>query len=470
MFKQKVESISFLFGGNLSGIVVSFASFGPITRSAFGGSHGAAIRSCLNARRFFWKGLSTCQAETFFFFFKCIFHFSYFSPNSLLWGSLLGKERLAAICSGHVPGACPPCVRLVSATCLPCWLWPRLHSLSVTCPPSVRALCCLLWTRLQSLSAACPPCVHHLPALCPPSVVGFGRAPSPCPPLVRLVSALCCFGRASTPCPPLVRYLSAACPPLVRHLSVLCLPCVQCVVGFGRASRPCPPLVRFVSATCPPCVVGFGRAFSPCPPLVRLVSATCPPYVRLVFLALAPPPVLVGHLSARCLPIMSAFIVSGSASLYVHLCPGLFVCRFRRSRFLKRHEVMHWPTFFPKLKFTVGFPLSSHVTTLCPPRVRRVSAWLQMRLLCLPCVCPPSGRFVSSGPPCALAWTLTARGLLWDRAVASWSIKFFLSTAQIACILAPKFSLCKHALCLKNCLGSMLDFPSVFQIFPQTVR
>ena len=36
-----------------------------------------------------------------------------YSPNSLLWGSLLEKKRLAAICSGRVPRACPPRVRLV---------------------------------------------------------------------------------------------------------------------------------------------------------------------------------------------------------------------------------------------------------------------------------------------------------------------------------------------------------------------
>ena len=113
---------------------------------------------------------------------------------------------------------------------------------------------------------------------------------------------------------------------------------------LGRASRPCRALVRGVSATCPPYVRLWPRiqALSrTCPSCVRRLSALC------CWLALAAPSVLVRHLSARCLP-MSAFIVSGSASLYVHLCPGLFVCRFRRSRFLKRRDVMRllWGSLF----------------------------------------------------------------------------------------------------------------------------
>ena len=125
-----------------------------------------------------------------------------FSPNSLPWGSLLEK-RLAAICPGCVPRACPPRVRLgsalaappslvhhVSVLCLPCaalsprrprppWarhasafcpalcpLWPRLHILSAmrrpcllsaTCPPCVRP--CVHFGCLQTLSAMCLPCL-----------------------------------------------------------------------------------------------------------------------------------------------------------------------------------------------------------------------------------------------------------------------------------------------------------------------
>ena len=156
---------------------------------------------------------------------KSLVTYLYNSPNSLLWGSLLGKKRLAAICSGRVPGACPPCVRLVSATCPPCWLWPRLHSLSATCSLLVRRLsalcpmCCWLWPRLQALSATCPFCVRHLSALC----IGFGRAFSPCPPLVRLVSATCpLYVRLVFPYRPLVRQVSAY---NVRLYSVwICVP------------------------------------------------------------------------------------------------------------------------------------------------------------------------------------------------------------------------------------------------------
>ena len=81
---------------------------------------------------------------------KVIFQMNVFSPNSLLWGSLLEKERLAAICSGRIPGACPPCVRLVSALIT---LWPHLQTLSAMCLPCVPA------------STVWLPCVRHVPAL-----------------------------------------------------------------------------------------------------------------------------------------------------------------------------------------------------------------------------------------------------------------------------------------------------------------
>ena len=110
-----------------------------------------------------------------------LFIFNY-SPNSLLWGSLLEEKWLAAICSGRVPGPCPwcvrlasrmvshlvsalPCVRFVSALCLraskPC-LWPP-------CVASPRFVALSpLWRRLQTLSAMCPlkpwPCLWILSA------------------------------------------------------------------------------------------------------------------------------------------------------------------------------------------------------------------------------------------------------------------------------------------------------------------
>ena len=190
--------------------------------------------------------------------------YSFFPPNSLLWGSLLGKKMLAAICSGHVSGACPPCVRLVSATCPPCVV--GFGRASSPCPPLVRlvsTLCCWLWPRLRLVSALCPPCV-----------VGFGRASALCPPCVRLVSA------AAAP-PNLVRHEPAMCPSCVRLMSPLAVP---------------PNLVRHVSAKCPPSVPLVSALAAP-PNLVRHVSALCPsgpppkpcpPCVCLVFCPLSP--------------------------------------------------------------------------------------------------------------------------------------------------------------------------------------
>ena len=96
-----------------------------------------------------------------------------FFPEQFTVEFSLRNKRLAATCSGRIPGACPPCVRLVSA------LSP-------------------LWPRLQTLSTMCPPWVCLVPALRPPCV-RFGRAPKPCPPHVRQASA--------------VHLVSARCPP-----------------------------------------------------------------------------------------------------------------------------------------------------------------------------------------------------------------------------------------------------------------
>ena len=77
-------------------------------------------------------------------------------------------------------------------------------------------------------------------------------------------------------------------------------------------------------------------------------------------------------------------------------------------------------------------------------------------------VCPPCVRHVSVlCPPCAHSWPAqVARGLLWGRAVASWT-KILSPQARRVSIACPllwlrKFGLCKRALCLINCLGSML--------------
>ena len=137
------------------------------------------------------------------------------------------------------------------------------------CPPLV---------RLVLLALAAPSVlVRHLSALCPPCVVGFGRASSPCPPLVRLVSALCCWPnlaitlichvsgmcRPSAFSPPCVFHVSAMCPlkalspfsEFERHTSGMCLPCVLHVAVL------CP----FFAAMCPLFV-------SASPPLKPLAS------------------------------------------------------------------------------------------------------------------------------------------------------------------------------------------------------
>ena len=319
---------------------------------------------------------------------------------------------------------CLPCVHLVSASSP---LWLRLQTLSTMCPPNVRVVfahvsapCFFFvaqtvycgffpkqftvgfslrrkgWPRYAL--AASPELVRLVSATCPPCVVGFGRTS----PLVRLVSALCppCVvgcGRGLSPCPPLVRLvlLALAAPPV---------------------------LVRFVSAACPPCVVGFGRASSPCPPLVCHLSALCPPCA---------PPVLVCHLSGRCLPILSTrehsvwmfsvelFCVRHHvrcASLCVCLCPGLFPQTVYSPNNLLYGSLLEER----RLAAIHVSAIVRHVCALAAP-LNLVC------LLCLPHVCPAMcPLFVCHVlAPCQLRstmcprlWTLSARGLLWGRAMA----------------------------------------------------
>ena len=108
-------------------------------------------------------------------------------PKQFTVGFSLRKKRLAAVCSGRVPGACPPCVRHVSASCLPC-------------------------VHLQSAMVASPNFVCHVSTMRPPCVrpcVHFGRASKPCLPSVRLAFCPPCVGHVSAMCPPCVRL----CPP-----------------------------------------------------------------------------------------------------------------------------------------------------------------------------------------------------------------------------------------------------------------
>ena len=139
--------------------------------------------------------LPVCKSPTHFENRGCLFSIKShcfkhgFSPNSLLWGSLLEEKRLAAICSGRVPGACPPWVRHLSALCPP---WFRFGPASTLCPPCVRLV-----------STACPPCVRLGSALAaPPNIVRFLCLPRVCPPCVRSLSAAMCplFASSGQPC------------------------------------------------------------------------------------------------------------------------------------------------------------------------------------------------------------------------------------------------------------------------------
>ena len=60
-------------------------------------------------------------------------------PRKFTVGFSFRRKRLAAMCSGHVPGACPPCVRYVPALCP-----PRVCLVSALSP---------LWPGLQTSSA-----------------------------------------------------------------------------------------------------------------------------------------------------------------------------------------------------------------------------------------------------------------------------------------------------------------------------
>ena len=314
------------------------------------------------------------------------------SPNSLLWGSLLEKKRLAAICGGRVSRACPPCVR----QCPPC---VRLDSALAAPPNLVRplsAFCvCLVYVHLPAM---CLLLVRHVPILC--ELRSTMWTLSACGQLWRravasrgkILSQNCAAHRVylyarwsvslafilapqiwplqvrPTPCacgtvwglcwcnPPCVRL----CAPLVRHLSALC-----CCLW---------PRLRSLSATCPPCVRLVLLALAAPPVLVRHLSAlclrlaaTCPPCVRLVLLALAAPPVLVRLMSASpplvCHQSLSAIRPPCDRHLSA-TCPPCVVPQ---------------AVYFPK-RFAVGFSLRSNMLWprpgACPPCVRH----------CPPCV------------------------------------------------------------------------------------
>ena len=246
-----------------------------------------------------------------------------FSPNSLLWGSLLGKKTGRDM------------------------FWPRPWSLSAMCP--LVSTLSPLWPRLQTLSAMCPWCVRLASALW----VRFGRAPKTCPPSLRLVSRLVVSSLGSA---------LAAPPNLVRHVSVMCPPCV-------RPLSPLWPRPKNLSAISPPCVppccvqpwVRFGRASKPCPPCVRDVSALCPPFES----TLAAPQKLVRHLSALC----PALLCPALGPLWPRLQTLSAMCPW-----CVRLVSALW--LWPRLQTLSAMCLPCLLSAMCPPKCSQGSRGL----------------------------------------------------------------------------------------------
>ena len=230
------------------------------------------------------------------------------SPNSPLWGSLLGK-KLAAICFGRIPGACPPCVQDVSALC-PLYV-------STLCPSSV---------RFDRASKSCPACVRQMSPLCPlwprlQTLSGMSMCLPSVPLDVRLVSAWA--ARPSlfvlSALSPLwlrgcLQTLSAMCPPYVRFG----FPSKPRPLCAGQASRP----PRLVSALCRlwPRLQALCLPCCPlCPPCVRSLFFLCPLVVLSLF---ALYPLFVGFWPGLWFGFVRAFLSSASALWFLRL--GLF--------------------------------------------------------------------------------------------------------------------------------------------------
>ena len=191
---------------------------------------------------------------------------------------------------------------------------------------------------------------------------------------------------------------------------VLYLAPKQFTVGFSvRRKKSWPRYAlaasRSLSAMCPPCVC-LDSALAASPHFVRHVSALCPPCVRLVS-ALCPHLSALGRASKACPPCVSLNPLWPRLQTLPAICPPCDC-----------------------LVSAMCTPCARHVSALgAPPNLCLVSASKScMPLVCLPRVCQtPCVRslsamcplFASSGPPCVLAWTLSVRGLLWGRAVAS---------------------------------------------------
>ena len=190
-------------------------------------------RCCYHAHILFQSARWPAHTKSTYIVIKSLTHSELvsFSPNNLLWGSLLEEKGLAAICSGHVARICPPCVRHCPV-CVVYFLRSRLHTLSAVCPPCVRLVSLNpLWPRLQTLLAICLPCVCFVSVMRLPCV---RHVPGLCPPRFR-------FGRASKPSPSVcLQILYVSCAPLVcvHHVSVLCPPCAICPL-LANSGPPC---------------------------------------------------------------------------------------------------------------------------------------------------------------------------------------------------------------------------------------
>ena len=153
----------------------------------------------------------------------------------------------------------------------------------------------------------------------------------------------------------------------------------------------------------------------------------CPPCVRLT--ALRHVPTIVRHVSAivrldsvwprpPCVRLVSAVCLLVCALFPKQLTVGLSLRKKKVGR------DMLWPRFRSLSAICPLWPRLHTWSAMCPPCVRLAPAMCLLCLLsplappCLPFV-PVSALCVSKVHQCPCLWTLSVRGLLWGRAVAS---------------------------------------------------
>ena len=291
------------------------------------------------------------------------------------------------------------------------------------------------WPRPRRLSAMCPPCVLHVSTFGPSCVVGFGRASSPCPPLVRLVLL------ALAAPPVLVPHLSATCSPNSllwgslseeKRLAAICAgrvpgACPWCGCDVSTLATP-PNLVRDLSAMWPPANVSALSRLRPqtlstmCPPCVCLLS-WCPLWVRLG----RPPPNLV------CPPFVRRVCLESALAASPHFLRHVSALSVRLASAMRRPCDRFGRVCPLSVRLEPALPRLHHVSALCP-------AWCLLWVLfrrnlaarSLPAVVRHDNVLVSSGPPCVQCplkpwpclWTALGAGL-WQR-----EVKFFLTIAQ----------------------------------------